>query len=334
MTTYEMNKTKSLNTYEELYQQYQKLILSEHFELIKSEIIFDILKCRYLSDILKIYKTTDPTIIPKFNFKSGEEAKDIFFNIVQFKKCIAPLLNNIAFINDTLELKNKINQLVKNDDYLSDSLLLPSLGRIEEIIKDALKELPEYQQNTTKEFKTHFIESCIYSLDEDQLNILIQNRIIKVSDLDHIRLSYDAVYNKKVDYLCNILGHQPLNIISVQTKIRGCSFNNEDGSSRQEYLKELKKANELQPQTLQIVPFVYKPEIGKEEPAAYVMWGNKCLGFIDKTIIGEAVEKYNNISYSAQINNIRNKDDKYGCELTLTITSPKIIDRSEELEKG
>ena len=43
MLAYQEQKEKSLSDYEQLNQKYQQAILSENFERIRSEIIFDIL---------------------------------------------------------------------------------------------------------------------------------------------------------------------------------------------------------------------------------------------------------------------------------------------------
>lgn len=324
-------KEESLTQYENLKHQYDMAILSENFEKIRSEIIFDILKCRYLSDILQIYQNVDNNSIPKMNFKSGEEAKDIFLNIIHFKKLVNSLLDNVAYLDKILSLKEQINELVRRDDYLSDSLLIPSLGRIERITKDCLKELPEYQKNMTKEFKNHYLETCINSLSEDDLNVLVQNRIIRPDDLDHIRIAYDTTYNNKINYLCNILGHQPMHVIEMETKIKGTTFNNDDGSSRQQLLKELAEALQNGPQDIVIEPYMYKPELGQEEPAAKVLWNNKQLGYLDKMIVADVVQKYSNPQYSATIKSVREKDQNYGCKIDLTIRSPKMLTKESEI---
>ena len=332
---YLQQKQDSLSTYQKMLKKYEEYILSPDYDHIKSVTIFDIIDCERCADILQVFKDIDDGSIPKLNITKASEAKELFLNIIKFNKVVNSLLDNVAYLNEIITLKEDINKLVKDDPYLPESLELPSLGKIEKITKNALKELPEYQKNMTKSFKNKFIESLIYTLPKDELNILISDRIIKPNDLDNIKITYNQTYAEKVEYLCDILGHTPMNIMTFDIKIKGTTFKNEDGTSRQEYLKALEKTmKEIGPQTLYAKETTYKPEMGREEPAVKIIWNDKCLGFVDKILIKDLKDKYNNLSFSVSDVQVNHKDDTYGCSIKFIAASPKKIKEPEiQLEK-
>ena len=114
-----------------------------------------------------------------------------------------------------------------------------------------------------------------------------------------------------------------LNVVPVKTevlRIKGCTFNNEDGTSRQGNIRELEtyiNANGIAP-ALRVENFTYKPEIGEEEPAARIIWGDKELGVLPRDVAIELHNSYADKIITAKANKILGGGNvSYGVEITL-----------------
>lgn len=315
---YELSLKHNLDAYESLKAQYDEMTGKEEFDYIVTTLPFRFLKARYILETLALYAELKAQI----TVKTGEEAVTQYFDIIGFKHEKDELLDHAAYMQEVISLKNQINALVKGNPYLTEGMTLPDFGRLEVIVHDCLKEVPRYQSLMTKAFRIHFIESCLNTLHENDLNHLLKNRVMSAKDLDHIRLTGSEKYMHNIRYLCEITGHEKICVKEVTTKIKGTSFKNEDGSDRQSYLKALAGyAWGGKTPKLMARPYLYQSE-GKEEPAIGVFWEDKCLGNIAKEIATEILTTYENPELEVTFDRVVGGKDSnlsYGCQIVLKV---------------
>jgi hypothetical protein len=78
---------------------------------------------------------------------------------------------------------------------------------------------------------------------------------------------------------------------TIRTKVVGVTFQNDDGESRQDILSRMTGDEEIE-----IEKTTYNGE-----PAAYVKWGNKILGYLSAELAKDLAAKYPNARYTAEI---------------------------------
>lgn len=78
---------------------------------------------------------------------------------------------------------------------------------------------------------------------------------------------------------------------TIRTKVVGVTFQNDDGESRQDILSRMTGDEEIE-----IEKTTYNGE-----PAAYVKWGNKILGYLSAELAKDLAVKYPNARYTAEI---------------------------------
>jgi len=128
-------------------------------------------------------------------------------------------------------------------------------------------------------------------------------------------------FNGSQSYLNNLLfvrerlGLPVPNVETIDTKLKGVTFTNEDKSDRQEYLKQLKAAFKKSPQEITIERWEYEGA-----PAAKVFWGEKEIGAIPADLMKELAEKYGKFELTAEITKVNGGDNfNYGCEIKLHV---------------
>ena len=246
---------------------------------------------------------------------------------------VESLLDDAAFLNSVFDIGRKINDFVERSAYLTEGFKVAYDEDIEYIVQETLKELPGYKRLITKELRRDYIESCISSLDINGIRELINQKIIKAEDIDTIHLSFPEIegYDEKIRELCEILGHEQPLVEQHDVKLVGVTFNNEDGSSRQKNLSALAKAIQSGEEiSLRTEAYIYKPEIGQEEPAIRVFWKNMELGNIDKTIVRELSDKYDNPEYIATVIKIVGGDGgSFGLRLRLGVVAPSYSEQAK-----
>ena len=320
---YKENLEKSMDNYNKLKEQYEKLVYSDKFYQVSASMPFDFLKGRYIIETLALYKDMDGQA--RLNFRSGDDAVQRFLDITDFKNHIEDILDGAAFVMEVAEVEKQINTLVSSTPYLSSSLEVPTLGRLENIANDCVKELPMYKSLMTKEFRIGYIESCIQSLPKNELSKLLTARIIKDTDLDKISLTGGKQYEENIKFLCEITGHKEIIEKNFVQRLKGVKANDDNGISRQDYLKEISKMiREGKTPDINVVPCIYTPEMGNPEPSIKIMWDDKCIGFMPKEVAKNLSEAYENPQYKASIKNIIGGNDiAYGCEINFSVISPK-----------
>ena len=78
---------------------------------------------------------------------------------------------------------------------------------------------------------------------------------------------------------------------TIHTKVVGVTFQNDDGESRQDILSSMTGDEEIE----------IEKTIYNGEPAAYVKWGNKILGYLSAELAKDLAAKYPNARYTAEI---------------------------------
>lgn len=327
---YKESLQESLNRYEELKKKYDEMIGDKIFDYIRTTLPFRFLKARYIIETLALYQELNTRI----TCKTGEEAVTQYNDICKFKNEKDELLDHAAYMQEVIQLKNEINALVNDNPYLSANMSLPSFGRLERIIQDCLKEIPRYKELMTIAFRTNFIESCLESLNENDIALLLEKKVIKPKDLDTINLSGSEKYQHNIQYLCEITGHTEICIKSIQTKVKGTTFKNDDGTSRQDILKEMDaymKKEKKSPE-LKAVAYTYTPENGTPEPAVKIMWQDKTIGGIAKDIVKDISNSYLNPHFAVELKKINGGQDglNYGCDIELKIYSSDMLKSNTE----
>lgn len=121
-------------------------------------------------------------------------------------------------------------------------------------------------------------------------------------------------------WLCNrnksgsgAVGSSKLSVIrDFNTKVVGVTFSNDDGSSRQEIIKNSKAGEDI----------IFKPVPTADYPDAIGVFNKRGqqLGHLNAELAAEMKNKYTNNPMSVTINNITGGGDKnYGCNLHIII---------------
>lgn len=330
--------TKDFNEYKNYLEEYNKRISSNKYQEIVNTMPFRFLNAIHLCEQLDLFQKCNPK--PKMYFSSLEEAQLFYKNLVTFKKTSDELLENAAYIVELDKLRTDINLCVKDSPYLRNDLCVAEDKTLPDIAKKCVEILPKYPEMITKTFKWNFIESCIICFNCNDLGLMVDNKIIRDEDLDNICLTETINdYQRKVSFLYKYMDKPTLKKYTMSCKLKGVTFPNDDGSSRQENLKELKKYMEENPTEtihLQTQNYTYTPEIGEPEPAIRLLWNNKCIGNLSKTLAAELVN-YKESQYEIEMEKLAGGVDEnmaLGCAVKLTLYKQiKELQQEEILEK-
>lgn len=327
------------NMYEYENKKYQELLKKYNNALSNPKYIdaiynssFDFLRISYLYDRLDLYLSFPKESRPIFKFTSVQDAISTYSDLMNFNKNSSELLDKATLINYVSEIKNNINKLVKKSNYLSNELLIDDNSKVEMFAMDCLKNVPNIVIND--ELRNNILVDMVNQFDEKQITGLAKIHLIKSTDID--MLSNRVITKKAKDNLkviCTFYNMQIVPIKSVNVRLKGVTFNNDDGSSRQEYLKELKEKVDsgISVSALTLEPFIYKPELGDGEPAIKVLWGEKQLGFLPKDAVLDLQNNYEGKIITAKVKNISGGDKvPLGLELTMDICEKA---KSKELEE-
>ena len=331
---YQETLQKNLDAYETLKAQYTDLTKTDTFDFIRTTMPFRFLKARYILDTLALFQDGESTI----TFKTGEEAARQYLDIVGFKHEKEELLNHASYLEEVIHVKDELNALVKDNPYLSDSLSLPGFGRLETIVKDCLKEVPKYKELMTKAFRINFIQSCIKVLNETDLNLLLEKNIIMAKDLDVVNqtaYTNDATYQHNLTYLRGVTGTTPAaepkkeSAKVYHTKIKGTTYANEDGTSRQDILKEIAEQVKAGANVkLTAVMSEFTKEDGEKEPYVPVSYGDKIVGSLSREKAFEVSGEFTNPAFTIRNFEILGGGSvNYGCSIEV-----EVAERAKEIE--
>lgn len=334
--TYQKQFQNSMETYQKMVEDYEELTNSSRYFEILSTMPFEFLNASHLCEQLALYEKLEQK--PRMYFNSLDEAKVLYKNLIGFPAKSEKLLEDASFVVEIGSRAEEINRYVENNPYLSKELAISPNNEVVDIAKRCLSEIPSYPKMLTKKFRWNYIESVIYSLDKGSLDWLAKSKVIKAEDIDHISLIGESdAYHEKVQFLCDILNHPQPVVASYQLKLKGVTFPNEDGSSRQKNLEELRKHSLESSEVVQLAAesYEYQPEIGSPEPAIRISWNGKCIGNIAKSVAEEISEKFNNPQCTATLDHFSGGSDgmNLGCVINLNIIAPGYSQVHQEASK-
>lgn len=328
MNNYNEKIQQDFDKYKELCNKYEELTSSVTYFDIISTMPFEFLKSVHLYDKLDLYHKLDKK--PRMFFSSKEEAYLLYKNIVTFAKDSSILLEKASFIAEIGKIAKNINDFVENSPYLCESYKITANQAVIDVAMKCLKSTSGYANKCTKEFRWNFIESCILSLDREDILWLAQLKVIKATDIEHISLTEKSNdYENKINALCEYFKiNKPAEKV-FEIKLKGVTFPNNDGSSRQSILKEIKDSLDINPTIpirLNTEKYIYTPEIGLPEDAIAITWNDKCIGNLGKDVVAEINEKYPNAQLTATLKDIYGGENgmAFGCKIELGITTIEI----------
>ena len=161
-------------------------------------------------------------------------------------------------------------------------------------------------------------------------------------------------YEEHLSHLCHVLNHNEIIVASYKQTLKGTSFGNEDGTKRQDILKEMEDAVK-QNKTVKLTAeqYTYVPEVGKEEPAIRISWNGKTIGNIAKDVVFDILNKYQNPEFKVELKEITGGNHStefsnsskpaqniyYGCNVDLKVYSMvmqkavQTVSENKEIEK-
>lgn len=333
--SYQTQYENGLHDYQQMIQEYQEMVENPQYFEILNTMPFQFLEAAQLCEKLKLYSVLEQK--PRMHFTYAEEAILFYKKLCTFKSTSDTLLENASYIIELNKKVEAINHFVMGNPYLANQKEL-YISQNEDLVKIArrcLEEIPQYPKMMTKEFRWNFIESVIYSLPISEIDKLVECNLIKGKDIDHISLTeVKNNYQAKITHLCAITGHTQPIIASYELKLKGVTFPNADGSSRQENLIALKNYVDEHPNEeiiLTTESYTYHPEIGEPEPAMRIFWKEKEIGNIPRVAAEELQQKYDNPQCTATLKNVTAASEKIvaGCTIMLGVIAPQYADLSQ-----
>lgn len=318
--SYNNNLKKNMDEYTDLLNSYHEIVESPKYAEIQRTMPFDFVMALNICNLLKFFNDDNGS---RMIFESAQDASAIYNRIVEFRNSYEELLENADYVAEAQSYADQVNKIVDENIYLPSNLKIQADNFLNTLAKECIREVPEYKNMLTKKFRTRFTESCIESLPQEELDKLVMNRVIRSQNLDMISPTGTEEYEKKLSHLCGVLNHPEIVIASYKQTLKGTSFENEDGKSRQEILKSIAEAaNAGEKIALEAEQYMYKPEIGQEELAIRVMYKGQDIGYISKDVVKDIFEKYPMPKFKAELKEITGGDKVlYGCNIDLHIYS-------------
>ena len=295
---------KNMDLYNEKLEEYQKIVESEKYAEIQRTMPFDFVMALNLCNLLEFFNDDKES---RMDFKSAQDASAIYNRIIGFRNEYEELLENADFVVSAKVDADEINALVDENIYLPGSLKIQADSFLNTLAKECIKEIPKYKSLLSKKFRNRFTESCIESLPAEELDKLVMNHLIKTEHLDMISPIGTKEYEDHLSHLCHVLNHNEIIVASYKQTLKGTSFDNEDGTKRQDILKELEEAikqNGAKAAKLTAEQYLYVPEVGKEEPAIRISWNGKTIGNIAKDVVFDILNKYKNPEFKVELKEI------------------------------
>lgn len=337
MSNYESQYKEIFDKYEQMVDKFHKTVESQEYHDASVSASFDFLNALRLCRILKSFAKN-----PKENTVSFAhvDAVVVFYrDLIHFKKIAPFVLEKAACINQVGKMADEINEFVTSTPYLGKAF---SVYFDEDVLKwarECLEEIPKYPDLLTKEFRYSFLQSVIATLPREDLDILVAKKIIGANDINNIAIvSANENYIGKINYLCELLGHPRPVAEQHELKLVGVTFPNDDGTSRQENIVEMRKYMDSHPDEpilLDAEKYTYVPEIGDPEPAIKISWNGKCIGNLAKGVARDIDMRYVNPQFKAYLVSITGGNDgmNIGCKIHLGIIAPEYTKTAEEAKE-
>lgn len=334
--SYQTELQAALNYYQKMLESYEQLVTSQRYFEIISTMPFEFLGATQLCDKLSLYERLEKK--PRMFFNSKEEAFIFYQKLVGFPSKSKKLLEDAAYMAEVGQVAGEINKFASNSPYLGDTYKVIPNEDVITMAEKCLREIPQYRKKLTKNFRWNYIESVIMSLNQEELDWIVSKKVIRTEDIDHISLTETTnQYQEKVKHLCTLLGRDLPAEAVYQVKLKGVTFTNDDGISRQEVIKKLQEMRTLHPERpvrLNAISYVYTPEVGNPEPALRIEWDGQCIGNVGKDVIAEIDAKFNHPQYTADLITINGGEDvAFGCQIKLGVIAPEII-KEDKVPQG
>ena len=326
---YKELQKKAMDDYNLLKKEYDEITENQSYMDACEEMPFAFLEAKQKAEVLKLYKDKYDKDDAPFKFKRADEAIIFLRSIVDLKKSSEDILENASIIVRAGEIADKINKHVDDSPFLPDTLKIEENVFLMDLACDCLKVIPEYPSLLTKDFKTSYVQSCLENLSENSIRKVIECKYISVKDLDNIKLHGSENYEKNIKVLQEVFGIDTIPEEQHTIRLAGTSKNNEDGTSRQEILKEMSTKGNV---PLRCEKGIFKPEVGKELKSVAVIAKNedKTLGYVPQAVVDQMYEKYENPQFDADnLKVIGGGSVNYGAEVNLKVIA-KELNKTEE----
>lgn len=282
---------------------------------LKNKYALEFQDCIALLGKMRLFAELENPDYPPFSSK--DEYITTRLRLAGFTERKIELLDAAATIYTYEENIRRCNALFEKS-ILDESSYIPGQNdSIYALTKQLLKTANDFGKYLTPEFLFAISVSAVESLSESDILSLVENGFITEDDIEKM-LDIQGIEDK-IARLSDTLGIQPPITETHEIKLKGVTYANEDGSSKQEYLKELSNATNKE---ISIVPYIFhNPKNNQDEPAAKVMWGEKCIGNLPASFMIELDDRFKNVSFSAELDRVVGGNDfNYGCYIHLTVT--------------
>ena len=326
MIDYTKMKEKALNNYATLYAKYKHVTDNPEYSQAIVETPFLFLRALYLSKRIDMYMDADERTKPVFKFESLQEALSTYRDTIHFDEFINDILDKAALISTADAIAQKINQYVDMSIYLGNELLIKRNEQVSEIAKDCIKSLPETANKIDDKIKLAILHDMCLCFTPEQVAALGKKGVFTKENVNALfTIGGDDKYKANIEAIMKAIGMEMATIKTAEISVKGTTFKNDDGSERQGILKELDEHIKAgKPVNITIQKYTYKPDMGKEEPAAYVIWDDKIIGNLPKEVSAEIDKDYKDNLLSATFKCVKGGGDvNYGADIILNIYANK-----------
>ena len=317
--SYLENLKTVMDEYEGKVEKYNEMINSDWFNEIKATAAFEYILGLHVCELLEYFNNDDSA---KMKFSSAQDAAATYSRIVEFRKKKENVLDSADKVMTAKKMADEINDLVASNPYLPSTLCIEYDKNLGSLAEKCIQKLPKYDALLSKKFRNKFTEFCIESLPNEELDQLVAAKIIKANNLDMISPTGSEVYEQRLRHVCDLLGRESIAIAEYNHKLRGVSFDNEDGENRQEILKCMSEAVERGEKIeLTAEQYTYVPDVGESEPAIRILWNGKTIGNVSRGVVKDILEKTDSaISIMADFVAITGGGSvSYGCDVNIDV---------------
>ncbi len=297
---------KAMEEYKKFHAEFEEIISSDVYKIAQQSLIFDFLEAKYRCDYLKLYSTGG-----KMRFRDSQDAFAFINSIKEIKKNTGKLLEGASIVAKADDVANEVNELVALSPYLPADLMIDFDHKFGMLAKDVLKELPEYGNMVTKKFREDFLISCKEQLSDDSLLRLAQYGVITKNDMDLFKGSSS-------EKVLNDFFKDAPETINRTCRIRGTSYKNPDGISRQTILKQIHESPNM---------CILSAKRGKWEdngvvkPCVEVYREKDLVGYLPQELVDEMESRFKDPSYKVFASKfLRGSDEYLGLEVKVSIT--------------
>lgn len=317
--SYVENLKTVMDKYESKICVYNDMIDSDWYNTIKATAAFEFILGLHICELLECYNNNDAV---KMKFTSAQDAAATYLRIVEFRKKKNDVLDSADKVMQVKNLADEVNELVASNPYLPRTLCIDYDRNLGDLAERCIETLPKYDALLSKKFRNRFTEFCIESLPNEELDQLVAAKVIQAKNLDMISPTGSDVYEQRLRHVCALLGRESIAIAEYNHKLKGVSFANEDGTNRQDILKEIdeavKRGEKIE---LTAEQYTYVPDVGDSEPAIKVLWKDKTIGNISRSVVKDILDKTDSpISIVVDFESLTGGGSvTYGCDVNVEV---------------